>query len=612
MLERIAGWFARSGTVSDAAALIQKLLAQQRRGLPAYTAQDQHVSASMALGVGATGESPLLFSDADCHVALLGQPRWTSINHTSSMNLAAEIAERFRTEGPDFLSQLHGTFALAIVRPAHDEVLLATDRMGICPLAYASFDGGIVFASTVDAFTAFPLLSIRLNSQAIYDYLYFSMVPSPGTIYHDIYKLEPGQYLHWGPEGAVTDFYWHPQFGATSTETAPALQQRLRTILQSAVHDADATCEAGAFLSGGLDSSTVAGMLAKNCAQRPKTFSIGFSAEGYDEIHYARIAAHQFKTEAHEYYVTPDDVAQALPIIASAYDEPFGNASAIPAYCCAKLAKQEGLTTLLAGDGGDELFAGNARYAKQKIFEFYYRLPRSLRLSLVEPILFRLSSRLPLFRKAQSYVRQARVPLPDRLETYNFLHLRPAEEMFTPEFLKTIDTNRPLQALRNCYRRPRGGTTLDRMLYLDWKFTLADNDLRKVSRTCEIAGIAVRYPMLDDNVVEFSTRVPTRWKLKGLELRDFYKRAMQGFLPDEILTKPKHGFGLPFGVWLKESSALQDIVSSAMQRMRNRNIILPAYIDWVVDRHRHEHADFYGVMLWMLVMLEQWLDTHGH
>ncbi len=369
----------------------------------------------------------------------------------------------------------------------------------------------------------------------------------------------------------------------------------------------------GAFLSGGLDSSTVSGMFAKHL--RPKsapTFSIGFEAQGYDETEYARIAARHFGTEAHEYYVTPEDIYTAVRDIAAAFDEPFGNSSAIPVYFCARLAREHGVERMLAGDGGDELFAGNSRYAKQLVFERYGRVPAALRAGLLEPLLLGTPlGRLPLAGKAASYIRQAQVPLPDRLQSYNFLHRHAADEVFAPGLLGRIDTDAPLRALRAEYGEHAAAPAVDRMLFLDWKFTLHDNDLVKVNGMCGLAGIDVGYPMLDESLVRMSCRIPATLKLRDGELRWFYKHATRDFLPGEIIRKKKHGFGLPFGVWLTGHAGLRELATASLGRLRERGLFNGAFLDALLDMQRDVHAAYYGELVWVLMVLELWLEAHA-
>jgi asparagine synthase (glutamine-hydrolysing) len=367
----------------------------------------------------------------------------------------------------------------------------------------------------------------------------------------------------------------------------------------------------GAFLSGGTDSSTIVGVLRELAGDAPHAYSIGFAIEGYDESSYARIAAAHFGADHHQYVVTPEDVERSLPRIAAAYDEPFGNSSAVASYHCAELARADGVDAMLGGDGGDEIFAGNARYAKQAVFDYYRRLPASLRRSVIEPVLRILPENgfAPL-RRAQSYVRQANIPLPDRLEEYNLINRMTPAAVFAPSFLAGVRTDEPIELLRRSFAEPETTSNLNRLLYLDIKFTLADNDLRKVSGTCEMAGVDVQYPFLDRELVDFANRVPPAIKLRGTRLRYFFKRASEGFLPDEILKKRKHGFGVPCGRWMRDRPALRELAYDSLRSLEKRGYLRESFVSNLIRLHQSDHADYYGVMVYVLTMLELWHRTH--
>ena len=217
--------------------------------------------------------------------------------------------------------------------------------------------------------------------------------------------------------------YWTPEFTEAPGISLTEAKGRFLDIVRESVRNEYAGPNTGSFLSGGTDSSTVSGMLCEVSGAPARTYSMGFDATGYDEMEYARIAAKHFKTDHHEYYVTPDDLLEGIPLVARSYDQPFGNSSAVPAWICASRARADGITKLLAGDGGDELFGGNSRYAKQRVFGWYETIPALLRSAVVEPIsgLPGLGS-IPLVKKGVSYVEQASVPMPDRMEMYNLLH----------------------------------------------------------------------------------------------------------------------------------------------------------------------------------------------
>jgi asparagine synthase (glutamine-hydrolysing) len=329
-------------------------------------------------------------------------------------------------------------------------------------------------------------------------------------------------------------------------------------------------------------------------------------------MHYARIAARHFGTDHHEHYLTPDELLEGIPKVAAHYDQPFGNSSVVPAYYCAKLAQEDGVEKLLAGDGGDELFGGNTRYAKQRVFEAYWHVPQILRTRAIEKLIDRapVFDRAAWLRKGVSYVRQARVPMPDRMNTYNLLVRLGPENVFTPDFLAQVRPDAPQEFEREVYARSDATVLVNRMLQYDWKFTLADNDLPKVRGAAEVAGVRVGFPLLSDDLVDFSLRLPPSMKLKGLKLRYFFKEALRDFLPDDILRKRKHGFGLPFGVWLNRHGPLQDFAFGSLSALAQRGFVKRQFIEELISHRVSEHPGFYGELVWILMMLEQWLQRN--
>jgi len=521
---------------------------------------------------------------------------------------AAAVAEGYKTYSQEIFRHVFGPFCCGIVDTLSDRVLLGIDRLGQHALYYSGIGAGIRFGSS--AGDALPPGSggDELLAQGVYNYVYFHMVPSPGTVYHGLKKLPAAHYLDFHHGRVHLENYWQPEFSEASNNSFHNLSGQLMTALRHAVENCiPEGKKIGSFLSGGLDSSTVTGMLAEITDRQAEAYSIGFSAEGYDEMSFARITARHFGVKLNEYYVTPKDVVDALPLIATSYEEPFGNSSALPAYFCARMAANADVDTLLAGDGGDEIFAGNERYVRQRAFQHYQYIPAILRTGLLEPVVNSLPDTLPLSTKAKSYISQANTPLPDRLQSYNFLHRHSASDIFTDSFLAEVNIGEPLNLLRSTYCRPDDASELNRMLYLDWQFTLADNDLRKVSHMCALAGVGVVYPMLDDALVEFSALVPSAWKIRGGDLRHFYKRATQGWLPDETINKSKQGFGLPFGVWMKNYRPLQELAYDNLLSLKSRGLVRPEFIDKTISMHRSEHAAYYGELVWIFTVLELWM-----
>ena len=546
--------------------------------------------------------------------ALVGSPQWDDkelADIAANLGPAASLIRAYRNFGTKLLSRLHGPFALAI--QDGNESLVAIDRLGIHRLSYAFQDGVFVFSTSTGGVVRHPQITRKVDPQAIFNYFYFHDIPSPGTYFVGVEKLQPAQYVHHHNGRLDKGFYWKVRYEDHNQTPFDSQQQRLHDTLRQAV--AATTCDGpvAAFLSGGTDSSTITGVLAEIQQNPVDAYSIGFSAEGFDEMEYARLAAKRYGATLHEYYLKPDDILEAIPIISSTYDEPFANDSAVPTYFCAKQAASDGVRIMLAGDGGDEIFGGNERYAKQRVFEYYSRLPESVRKHLIEPAAFNFpggNALLPV-RKLKSYITQANIPLPERMESYNFVYRQPLEEMFEPEFLASVNPEIPKELLRDAYFRTDSEHPVNRMLHLDLKFTLADNDLRKVSRMCEAAGVAVRYPLLDEALVEFSGQLPPHYKVKGNKTRWFFKQALKDFLPREIITKTKHGFGLPFGFWALSHPPLRELVESSLLKLEDRGYLRSTYIQQLRHQHANEHPTYFGKMIWVMIMLEQWLETHS-
>ncbi len=563
----------------------------------------------------ATGKGGSTASFQNVLTAISGKPEFrdSQLNALATeMGAAHALAHGYLKQGEAIFASVFGAFSAAILDENDTSAYLAIDRSGICPLIYSVSGETLVFGSTLDAINRHPCIKPELNRQAIYNYVYFHMIPGPASIYLGLSHLLPGEYLVFKKGRAEVKPYWKMHFIEQEKAPFDVLKAEFLGVLRESVEQAANGAKTGTFLSGGTDSSTLAGMLGEVTGKAAPTYSIGFEAEGYDEMEYARIASTHFATQHHEYYVTPKDVAKAIPDIASIYDQPFGNASAVPTYYCAKLAREDGIERLLGGDGGDELFGGNARYAKQKVFSIYDSIPAPLRKHFIEPITlgFPGGNKIAPLRKLQSYIEQASVPMPGRLETYNLLERLGPSNVFMPEFLSQIDTGNPLTLLGKIYHDADAQTQLNRMLALDLKFTLADNDLPKVVKTCELAGVDVAFPMLADSLVAFSARLDPDLKLKGTRLRYFFKEALRGYLPDKILTKSKHGFGLPFGEWLKTDRALQELALGSLDSLKNRNIFRPEFIDELIRLHAENHSGYYGTLIWVLVMLEQWFIQH--
>ena len=541
----------------------------------------------------------------------LGTPRFNppelaAVAANEGVEAAWQLAyARFGAHAP---LHVDGDFAVAL-RDDDGRIFAAVDRFAVRPLCFRREGDEIIVAERADDAAA---KTTGLQPQAIFDYLYFHVIPAPRTIFDDVIRLSGGTSITFFHGIVETCRWWTPTFVERETRPFRELRSEFRTILRESVARQTGPGVTGCFLSGGTDSSTVAGMLRDVTGDAPNTFSIGFDAAGYDEMAYAKIAARHFGARHHEYYVTPDDVVASLPKVAAFYDQPFGNSSVVPAYYCASMARNAGVSKILAGDGGDELFGGNTRYAKQRVFEIYENVPQLLRKHVLERIFDERSAfgKLRPFSKAASYIAQARTPLPDRMQMYNLLARVGHQEIFVPEFLSSVDVDDPARQQRVTFAGVDAASLVNRMLGFDWKYTLADNDLPKVVGATSLAGLPAGFPLLDARLVEFSLRLAPALKLKRLTLRWFFKEALRGYLPDEILAKQKHGFGLPFGPWLVRGGALLDMAAASLDGLARRGIVRPEFLQRLMRDLLPSAPGYYGELVWILMMLEQWWSRH--
>jgi len=325
------------------------------------------------------------------------------------------------------------------------------------------------------------------------------------------------------------------------------------------------------------------------------------------------MAARHFNAIHEKHIVTAEEALGALPALVEIYDEPFGNNSAIGTYLCAQLAHGCGVRRLLAGDGGDEVFGGNERYASDRIFARYHRLPAVARRAVIEPLLRSLrGGDAGLIGKAQRYVRRANLSTARRLYSYTFFAAQEGRGLLAPELLARIEPEGPWRIVEGHFDAARASSELNRILYMDIKLTLGDNDLVKVTRTSELAGVGVRFPLLDRPLVEFTATLPASFKVRGLEKRYLFKRAFRSLLPAEILAKRKHGFGIPTSDWLKGHAGFRELTHEALLSpwARGLGYFRPGAIERLVALHKSDSTPYYGDHLWTALMLHLWHRRH--
>ncbi|MDX2253592.1 MAG: asparagine synthase (glutamine-hydrolyzing) [Nitrospira sp.] len=537
----------------------------------------------------------------------------------STEGVLRELLARYLQGGIEEIHNLRGDFAAAVWDGRQSELAILTDRFRTQPLFYYEDGNRLVFASRMASLLAASGEGCRsIDPRALVDIMALSTIPSDRTVFNEVRKLAPGYVLTSRQGRTAIRQYWNLNFLSPHQSAKGELQRRLKAELAESVSvrlAADRQESVGAFLSGGIDSSTVTGLLTQLGNAPVKAFSIGFTEQRFNEMEYARIAARHFGAEHHEYYVTAEDTVNAIPVVLEAFDEPFANASAIPTYLCAKVARDHGVDVMYAGDGGDELFAGNERYSSQQIFDYYTRLPEGLREWVVKPAVNALADAtgLRLFVLGKKYIRRSSIPLPQRLYSYGLFNVIPMEELFEGDVVKAVGVQwDPYTPLYRHYHDAPASTDLDRQLYIDLKYTISDNDLLKVTRMTQAAGVAVRFPFLDHHLVEFAMSVPAHVKMPGRDLRVFFKEAYSDVLPKSILTKTKHGFGLPIPVWLRTDKRLNDLMRELVLGTATvqRGLFRKRALEDLVERHQEESGSFYGDILWNVMIWELWLRTY--
>ena len=573
-------------------------------------------ASGIGLGVSARFATQQVYQDSQvmvaCDADLSNEKElWGSAGRREDAGTAALLATLYDRFRADFVGKLRGAFSFVLWDRRERKLLAAVDGVGVKRLVYHHDAKALLIASRIDAITRHYGVDREINPRAIANVLNFSANLAPETIFAKVQRLAPGTLLHFSNGQMRVDTYWDMRYPVESRSNEARLSRELESVVEQSVARNsynDSSVGLGAFLSGGTDSSTVVGLMARTGQAPVKAFSIGFQEQAFNELEYAELAAKRFGAEHHTYLVGPEDCFDALPQMIASFDEPFGNSSAIPTYFCARLAAEHGVGILLAGDGGDEMFGGNPWYSTDKVFGAYQSVPSVLRKGLIEPVLSALPFRNGLVGKARSYVRRSNLPGLERIMSYHFLRAHAPQDVFEADFLGELASYSVLDVPQRYYAQAPASDHLNRMLYSDLKIVLGDSDLPKVTTMSELAGVQVRFPFLDRTVAEFSGRIPANLKVKGFQKRYLFKRAFQQLLPVEIREKKKHGFGIPVSTWLKSDRRLRELAHDSLLSSRafGRGYFKRDFIEDLFRKHESDDTPYYGDTLWTFLALELW------
>ncbi len=527
------------------------------------------------------------------------------------------IIHLFEEEGSAGIARLNGMFALALWSEKTQALVLARDPVGIKPLVYYWDGKRFLFASEIKALLADPTVKKEIALEALDLYLGLNYIPAPHTIFKNIRKLRPGHILTVHDGVVEEEKFWDiaPRSPGEAVESFDVEEMKaalFRTLEEAVRGQMVADVPLGAFLSGGIDSSVIVGLMARNASRPVKTYAIGYKDMPlYDETSYAREVAAFHRTDHHEILLSSQGIIDAIPDVLSSFDEPFGDSSAVPTYMVSRETVRD-VAVALSGDGGDELFAGYRMYKGEEWYRRYSRIPRSLRQGIIEPIVSVLPESRDdrygeQFRRIKKFLRGAKETLPERVLAWNELFGPEAREALLTADYRSERHLAPELFAAALSRLP--ADPLNRMLYADLKISLPADMLWKVDMMSMHHVLEVRVPLLDHRVCELAFRIGGEWKLRQGRGKYIFIETFKDLLPKSLHHRPKWGFEMPISRWLKTD--LQDLISTHLSRERiaKQGIFHYPAIEELVASLMHHKRDT-SWQIWNLIAFQAWYESH--
>lgn len=534
--------------------------------------------------------------------------------HVFTTNSDTEVlVHLYEQDGPDFVKRLRGMFALALWDGPRKRLMLARDRVGKKPLYVRCEPQRVLFASEIKSILAAGDVPREIDSQALREYLALGYVPAPRTMFAGIEKILPGHLMLIEGGTVQQRAYWDPPFDVQEDRSEQEWVERVREkLLESVRIRLISDVPLGAFLSGGIDSSSVVAAMAQFSDRPVKTYSIGFQGEDnfYNELPYARVVADAFQTDHHEIVVRPD-VAELLPKLIWHLDEPIADSAFFTTYLVSRLAR-ESVTVILSGVGGDELFGGYRRYLGEAMSRYYMLVPGVLRKHLLPAMLDRLpqdrhSGWKNNIRYASAFTKTAEL---DALGRYlSYVTIFPAavrSRLLQQPWQSDLSSGGVAsEVLSGYFARCGSSDDLNRIMYADIKTSLCDDLLALTDKTSMAASIECRAPFVDHELIELAGRIPSSVKIRGMKMKHLLKKAVEPWLPAEILHRKKRGFGAPVGAWMRND--LQSLVGDMLSetQIKKRGLFDWAVVEEIITSHGAQRSDHTDHLL-ALVSLEQW------
>jgi asparagine synthase (glutamine-hydrolysing) len=581
------------------------------------------VSAQAGLGVRrlsildlVTGHQPMANEDGTLWLVFNGEiynyrelrSELETKGHVFASNSDTEVIVHAYEEYGDYcLEHFNGMFVFALWDVSQRRLLIARDRLGIKPLYYWATRGQIVFGSELKAVIAHPDAPRDIDLVALDQFLTLEYIPAPRTIFQGICKLPPAHRLIFQDAKLTVEPYWDISFRSTPGDEATYVEM-LTDLVRDAVRlRLVSDVPLGAFLSGGIDSSTVVAFMSDVSPTPVRTFSIGFDDQTYNELPYARAVALRFGTDHCEQVLKPDIAALSERLVAH-FDEPFGDFSIFPTYLVSELASHS-VKTVLSGDGGDEIFGGYETYVAQNVDRFYRWLPDPLRRKTLPALMDRVPpqpAKKGLINKTKRFVEGGSLSASlQHTRWMMFMNEGHKTKLYTPDLQASLNGCSSTSLIEEYFQQVVSLDPLTQQQYVDIKTYLVDDILTKVDRMSMAASVEARVPLLDHRIVEFALSLPLRMKLHRGRTKIILRQAMQGHLPEPVLNKPKEGFSIPLKHWLRSQlrPLMEDLLSADCIHRRG-------YFDsQTVSRWTLEHLDGranHSHRLWALMVFELW------
>ena len=523
------------------------------------------------------------------------------------------IVHAYEEYGDECVTHFNGMFAIALWDAREQRLFLARDRLGIKPLYYWADANQLVFGSELKALLYHPDVPRQIDLAALDLFLTLEYIPAPRTIYEDVFKLLPGHRLVVEHGKVKVTQYWDVPYHPINQSEAECAEILYGLIKESVRLRLISDVPLGAFLSGGIDSSTIVGCMSQSANEPVRTFSIGFEDDTYNELPYAETVAKHFGTKHHA-EVLKSDHTDLVEQLVTHFDEPFADTSVFPTFLVSKLASRE-VKVVLSGDGGDELFAGYDTYLAERLDRYYGRLPGALR----QQVLPKFAGWLPpqpakkgLINKVKRMVEGGAFdPSLQHARWMMFLNSSEKDSLYRSDLRATLDDQLTTDFFHEYFEKASCFDRLAQQQYVDVKTYLADDILTKVDRMSMAMSIEARVPLLDYHVVEFALNLPTRMKLNGARTKSILRQAVKSMVPQLVLEKPKEGFSIPMKHWLCTSlkPMMLDLLSKDALQKRgyfDHQVVARWIQEHLEGRANHSHR------LWALMVFEMWHQSVQH